>query len=287
MQQINENQLATIKQEYHQNGFVIIKDLIPDTCLDYFADSLRQFISYHLSKRGITLNDPLNEGMMELNKTKSGRSAIYDINRTTDAVGKIIYDENIVAVIKRLLGLGNDQFLHVLHQVCRIDGPTDERFTYGWHQQSYYSIFEAAEVQLWAPMIETSRKEMGTMSILLRSHKREVPHYMSKKADQIFMTIPDEQVKHFEEKFIVINPGDVIFFHPLLIHRSNRNVSNRVRYTLIADYVNPFDPRFKVSNRSNYQKYHHERTANYKQFSKRERINYLKNKILSIVKHKV
>lgn len=272
--------LNEYKKQYQENGFVIVKNLIPKEKVEYFRNSLEKFIAYNLHAKNLKVNNILNEGMIELNKSHSTRAQIYENNRETDAVAQMIYDENVVGVVKTLLGLDNDSFIHALHHLCRIDAPEDERFTYDWHQQSYYSIFEADQVQLWAPMIQRSEIEMGTMSVLLNSHKKELPHYMLKKPGGIFLIIPENAVRHLEEKFIVIDPGDVIFFHPYLVHRSNQNRSNNVRYTLLADYINPYDPRFKAANRSTNKQYHWARTANYRVFSWKERINYVKQKIL-------
>jgi ectoine hydroxylase-related dioxygenase (phytanoyl-CoA dioxygenase family) len=77
------------------------------------------------------------------------------------------------------------------------------------------------------------------------------------------MLVPDDQVAgRWSEVFIESRPGDMLLFHPYLIHRSNINTSDKVRYSLVATYVNPMDERFKLSPLPQMVSYHSARCVN-------------------------
>ncbi len=241
--------INSLKNNYQKDGHVLLKNFLDPNDVKGFKDILIDLINYHLRKEGIKSNDPVNDGLIKLDrKNHKAIVAIYETLRNSDALCRIVYNQKLLSAVKEILGLSPDQAVYLAGHSCRIDPPRDERFTYKWHQQSYYSIREAAEVQLWTPMIARNTKEKGTLSILLKSHKKELSHHLERNPgghEQMF--IPDETVKGmFVEKFVEIDPGDVILFHPYMIHRSNHNSSKQVRYSMIASYANPFDKRFKL-----------------------------------------
>lgn len=259
---------GNLREKYKENGFIIIKQLIPQAKTEYFRDSLSYMIEEKLKEENIQSGDPLHQGLIELDRKNHQKVVeVYETNRSSDALCQIIYDDKVSSIVKELLELNPRQNFHLLNHICRIDPPRDERFTYKWHQQSYYSIFEADEVQLWAPLVDRNTKEKGTMSILMGSHKKEVLHHIEKVPDgHIQLYIADKEVTSYEEVHIELNPGDVIFFHQYLIHRSNHNISNKVRYSLVASYVNPFDKRFSITDTSERREYHRKRCVNYREF---------------------
>ena len=255
-------QMYSLAEQYREKGFIIIKGFFKLTDVILFNLALRNLIKHHLKEVGIKSADTFNEGLIALDKKDHQRIvAIYETLRDSDALCSIVFYPSLLELIKELLGLGENRTLYMNAHSCRIDPPNDNRWTYKWHQQSYYSIFEADEVQLWTPMVDRNTIEKGTLSVLLGSHKTEHVHYIEKnEAGHEQRFIPNEFVKDkFEEKFIELEPTDIILFHPYLVHRSNPNVSKYVRYSLIASYANPYDPRFRIANIKERGDYHRNR----------------------------
>ena len=63
-----------------------------------------------------------------------------------------------------------------MYHIVRLDAPSDARFLYKWHQESYYTIPDANSLQVWAPLVEKSTKENGTVEVLVGSHEKEIQH---------------------------------------------------------------------------------------------------------------
>ena len=254
-------------EEYKKNGFVILKQFFSWKLLKEFEESLQSLLSVSLEKNNISSTDYFHKAFRELDKKDHSEiKSIYETLRNSDKTGNIIYYPPLVEVVKELLGMSRTQMIYLIYHICRLDPPEDGRFLYGWHQQSFYSVFEADEVQLWMPVIGKNTKEMGTISILEGSHKRELPHYIHKIKDgHEQMIIPDENVKGFKERFIEIELGDILLFHPYLIHRSNQNFSEKVRYSIVASYASPYDKRFKGKEHKERTAYHNKRCKNYEE----------------------
>ncbi len=246
---------------YDKNGYIVLKHFFPQEKLNLVQTQLQSIIGHELAKAGIQATDIPNEGLLELEqKDHNIIQRIYDTFSGSDGLLNIVSDTKLRNVIKDLLGLTEDQAIFNLYHVGRIDPPNDNRFTYGWHQQSYYSIAESDQVQLWTPLVNRNTKEMGTISILLDSHKEEIQHHVDQVPDgHKQMIIGDEEVTHFKEKIIELNPTDILLFHPLMIHRSNNNVSKKVRYSLVSTFVNPYDPRFRRMTKQEKHDYHESR----------------------------
>ena len=279
-----------MKEKYDKNGYIILENFFSQEKLDLVKNQLHSLIEHELVKAGIVeeewscenvlcscirgaihirplrpekrpVSDTLNEGLIVLDqKDHSIVQHIYDTFSRSDDLLNMVFDTKLCDIIKELLVLTEDQALHNLYHVGRIDPPNDNRFTYGWHQQSYYSIAESNQVQLWTPLVNRNTKEMGTISILLDSHKKEIQHHIDQVPDgHKQMILKDEEVTHFEEKIIELNPTDILLFHPLMIHRSNNNVSKKVRYSLVSTFVNPYDPRFRRMTKQEKRDYHESR----------------------------
>ena len=50
------------------------------------------------------------------------------------------------------------------------------------------------------------------------------------------ITVPDENVKKYDELVVPVNAGDSVFFNMLLFHRSGNNLSNNVRIAVQGRY---------------------------------------------------
>lgn len=131
--------------------------------------------------------------------------------------------------------------------------PESDRISYDWHQELHYHPHLPKSVHVWIPLFEPGSRELGTMSVLSGSHALgALAAKVSPKKDQGRGTtslVPDliaQCKERFEEVWIESNPGDCVFLHPTLIHRSNLNSSDRPRFTLsirvaIVDKVKSLD----------------------------------------------
>lgn len=275
--------LNLIEKKYQDNGYIILRDFFPKKVLDRFKNSLSGHIVNQLNKHNLkNIIDPLNEGLIELNKIRADKNKldsiqiIYNTVRKLPELFELMSDEKLLKVIKRLSGLdiiNPNLSPYIWEAFCRIDPPKDGTYDLKWHQESYFTLPNSNSVQLWAPMInDVSLEETGTISAIKKSHLNgELMHSIVRHNDDyISESIKDDKInniKHDYENFS-LNVGDVLLFHENLIHKTINNNGQKVRYTMIVNYSNPCLSNFKFMSENEVITYHKMRTDNAKDFSK-------------------
>lgn len=139
-------------------------------------------------------------------------------------------------VANALLDRHPDAPLYGFTQRCRIDGPGDERRTYGWHQEVFYTIPGSRFVQTWAPLGRDVDEAGGTIEVCVGSHRAGVaPQRWTEPEGRARQILVDEaEVAKYEQRALPMTLGQVLFFDPHLFHRSGRNRSDADRLTLVG-----------------------------------------------------
>ena len=273
--------LDKIYKDFLKNGFVVLKNFFDKDCLSKIEKTVKSHISFHLHKHAIGhIKDVENEGIIKLNNIRKDKSkfdsiqVIYNTIRKLPETYNLISNPKLIEVVKKLSGITEIDINgspYIWEGFCRIDPPQDETYNLRWHQESYFTLPNSNSVQLWAPIInKINEKETGTMTTITNSHKfGEIPHHIVRQNNNyISESILPEKLKNFEESGgFELNVGDVLLFHEHLIHRTINNHGNKVRYTLIANYSNPYLSNFKFMNEAQVITYHKMRTANANEFS--------------------
>ena len=111
------------------------------------------------------------------------------------------------------------------------------RTSYDWHQEkTYYSKIKKKTFHYQFPFFGKCNKSNGTMSVLEGSHNLgEILDYSynRKNKKSIYSYIPTDiklMKKYFKEKYLTMDLGDVCIFHENIVHRSNLNKTNKVRF---------------------------------------------------------
>ena len=275
--------IKSIEKNYLDNGYVVIRDFLPKEVLEKFKHSLSGHVYNQLNKHGLNnINDPLNDGLIELNKIRADKTkfdsvqVIYNIIRKLPELFELITNKDLIRIIKRLSGLESINpsiSPYIWEAFCRIDPPQDKTFDLKWHQESYFTLPNSNCVQLWAPVInDVNLKDTGTISAITKSHiKGELKHSIVRHNDNyISESITDDKIENLDKnvEMFSLNVGDVLLFHENLIHKTVTNLGSKVRYTMIANYSNPCSSNFKFMNENEVIAYHKLRTDNAREFPK-------------------
>ena len=267
--------LINIKKNYLTNGFVILKNFFDKDDINKLERTIVELVNYHSKIEKLNNNLSVDEKVILLNnlrksdKSKEDRiQIIYNIIRKLPQFNNLITNQKIIKVVKKLNGI-DDKFKtpYLWEGFIRIDPPFDHDYELRWHQESYFTLPNSNSVQLWSPIINKVKKNStGTVSIMKKSFlKGEIPHSIIKQnKNYISESISDDKIKKlkYNEKLIEISPCDVLLFNELLIHKTFPNLGNKVRFTMIANYSNPFISNFKFMNENEVVSYHKNRTDN-------------------------
>ena len=229
---------------FEDNGFVIIKDFYADEDLNDFKSEVKNIINAYLIKAGLqeidsTKDDVLTNGILALEeKDHEYVAAIYDTIFQSPSFFRIAGNRNTEKYIKDLLHIDTSHALYGFTNRCRIDPPKDNRRTYGWHQEVFYTVPRGSYIQTWAPLIFDTTFENGTIEVAVGSHKENIAdqtwNEFEGKATQIL--VADNIVQKYEQRVVEMKVGEILFFSGFLAHRSGNNISKQVRYSLVGMY---------------------------------------------------
>ena len=252
------------------NGFEIHEKLIDPTLLEQFNVEFEGLVQNILTRAGIETDNPLHDGVRALDELDhSWIHSIYNTVKGCDALHQIVFSGSLLDKVRAVFDVGSTEMISSTYSIVRMDPPEDPRFLYKWHQESFYSIPDTQSVQVWAPLVGRNTSEMGTMEVLVGSHKQEFGHHIEKVPGGHEQYYIDNKCleQDYEGLVVEIDPGDVVLFHPFLIHKSRTNVSNKVRYSLTAHFINPLTDTYKMEN-IDYPDFHRRRTINYESYMK-------------------
>lgn len=122
-----------------------------------------------------------------------------------------------------------------------------------WHQDYGYWANDNYHLypRLVSCMVAINRatEENGCLEVLKGSHHiGRINHFKTgdqKGADMLFV---NEALKHHELIKVELEPGDTLFFHCNLLHKSNQNRSSAPRWTLIPAYCANSAKPFKANS---------------------------------------
>jgi ectoine hydroxylase-related dioxygenase (phytanoyl-CoA dioxygenase family) len=263
--------ISALKQEYNEKGFTIVKDGISLEAIEYLKTTAAALLIPELKKNNLPTDDPLHAGFIALDHIDHKYvSRFFDTLKDTDALCNIVFNDKLISIAKEFMNIPQEKGVYVPYHISRVDPPTDGRFLYKWHQESYYSMFGADQVQIWAPIVVPTTRQNGAMSVLEGAAKDgEIVHHIEKNEGGITQKcIYPEQVEgKYTDYRAELELGEVVFFHPYAVHRSNDNISKEVRYSLVAAYANPYDPKFRYGSQAEMGEYHAKRCSNYAEFA--------------------
>ena len=100
--------------------------------------------------------------------------------------------------------------------------------------QDIYAHYSKKYLKIWAPISKVSKK-YGSMQMFKGSHKLGFiePKYKNKKST--YPEIDKRILAGYNSEVFKLNPGSLVIFNPLITHKSIKNVSNKVRFTIGMD----------------------------------------------------
>ena len=174
---------------------------------------------------------------------------IYDTVSYSSTFLRFISSKKIEKLTKKLLGMSKISTLYGTAGRIRIDLPRDERRTYGWHQEVFYTIPKSQYLQTWCPIIRDANYKNGTIEICKKSHLEKIAKQNWKdikgRATQII--VDKKMVKKYKKKVIAIKAGDLMFFDGHLFHRSGHNqTKSDIRFSMIGMWHNVNSKNFRA-----------------------------------------
>jgi len=152
-----------------------------------------------------------------------------------DIYGMITRSQRMVTGVAALL-CGTPAHFHtkLMQKEPKVGGAWEWHQDYGYWYKDGFLFPDMISVMI---ALSPANKENGCLQVLKGSHKlQRVEHGSAGEQVGISQELIDVVTKKFELVYVELEPGDTLFFHCNLWHRSNANLSDSSRWSLISVY---------------------------------------------------
>lgn len=229
-----QNELVTAFQE---DGYIFVKNLFDEEEMAGLLKSAKSNFALVAESK--------------VRKDASGGETRLAVRNELDddsVYAAVVRAERIVSTMQLLL---DDEVYHYHHKMMmkepRIGGAWE------WHQDyGYWYDIGCLYPDMASCIIAVDRasKGNGCLQVLKGSHKiGRVDH--GKTGDQAGANMQrvEAAIQRHELVYCEMDPGDAIFFHGNLLHRSDQNLSDDPRWSLICCYNTKHNDPFTTDNR--------------------------------------
>ncbi|WP_114782947.1 phytanoyl-CoA dioxygenase family protein [Botryobacter ruber] len=227
------------KEQYDRDGYLIVKN---------FVNAEEVALLYGLA----TGDDQLRSHAWDF-KDQSGKHTKLTLWFTPgdDTFGLLTRSEKMVGSVQALLGEGEVCHFHskLMQKEPQVGGAWEWHQDYGyWYKNGF--LYPDAMISVMLALTEATKLN-GCLQVLKGSHKMgRFEHLFAGEQQGADMPFVEEAMKHCERVYVELEPGDVLFFHPNLLHMSEANLSDKPRWSLISAYNLSYNVPFREKNKS-------------------------------------
>jgi len=217
---ITEDQI----DQYNKNGYVILRDVIPQELIKKIQDECEKFIAEkdaEMDAKGVEVDGITLKGKRYFIAMKS---------KGSKPLQELLYGKELQEITKKILGdnvyLFQDQF---------VIKAADKGLKFDWHQDSGYLPFpHKPYFSAWLPLDDVN-EENGTVYLLTYDEAGTRTKVEHKKVDEK----TNDEVGYFGDNPgtpAILKKGDVALFSSTCFHRSGSNNTNNARRALLMQY---------------------------------------------------
>src|SRR5947209_13465926 len=207
-------------RNYHKDGYVLVKGLLDSQEVGSLARAARE-------------DRVLDEHSFGRADGEGGTVRLSLWNHPTETIyGMIARCESIVGSMEKLLG---GEVYHYHSKMIMKDPHVGG--AWAWHQDYGYWYHNAVLQPLLTSVflaVDPCTRENGCLQVVRGSHHcGRIDHVLTGDqagADRERVEELLKRPERFPLDYVEMNPGDALFFHPNLLHRSDQNRSEHPRW---------------------------------------------------------
>lgn len=216
----NSGQIA----DYHRHGYVLVNSFCSQQEID------------KLYKTAIE-DDAMRKNALDLNDL-SGKKTRLSLWFTpgNDVFGYLTRSEKMIHSVGQLLD-SDAPVCHfhskLMQKEPKVGGAWEWHQDYGyWYKNQFMFPDQLMSVMV---ALTPANKENGCLQVIKGSHKLgRVNHGFSGEQVGADMVMVENALKTMELVYCDLRPGDALFFHSNLLHRSEANLSDHPRWSIIS-----------------------------------------------------
>lgn len=232
--------MLTNKQviDYHRDGFLVIKDFFSSAEIDLlYQTATDESVVDH----AFDLND------QDGKKTK----LTLWFTAGDDPFGLMSRCKRMIDSVQSLLGEGEVCHFHskVMQKEPRVGGAWEWHQDYGyWYKNGF--LFPEAMISVMVALTDAN-KANGCLQVLRGTHKMQrFEHHFAGEQQGADDTFVSEAAKISDLIYCELTAGDILFFHPNILHRSEANLSEYARWSVISAYNLSYNKPFREKHTS-------------------------------------
>lgn len=211
---------------YHTQGYLIVSSLFSDAEIEKLYNTAID--DTVMRQHAYDLND------------QTGKKTKLTLWYTpgNDIYGMLTRSRRIVETVDSLLDK-NAPVCHFHSKLMQKQSKTGGAWE--WHQDYGYwykneFLFPDQMISVMVAITEATI-ENGCLQVIKGSHKMgRIEHGFSGEQVGAAQHYVDLALETMELVYVELKPGDTLFFHPNLLHRSEANLSDKARWSLISCY---------------------------------------------------
>ncbi|XP_039733339.1 phytanoyl-CoA dioxygenase, peroxisomal [Pteropus medius] len=239
-QYTRDNNVLSLEQRkfYEENGFLIIKNLVSDADIARFRNEFERICRNEVKPTGLKIMRDVAIAKSEYTLNEKVVTKIQDFQEDEELFRYCTLPE-ILKYVECFTG-PNIMAMHTM----LINKPPDtgeKTSRHPLHQDLHYFPFRPSNdiVCAWTAMEHVDRNN-GCLVVLPGTHKgtlklHDYPQW-EKGVNILYHGIQDYD-KNSERIYLVMEKGDTVFFHPLLIHGSGRNRTQGFRKAISCHFA--------------------------------------------------
>ncbi|CAG9766247.1 unnamed protein product [Ceutorhynchus assimilis] len=225
----------TVQQKifYEENGYILIENNVSSELLD---EMKQRFIDICNGKENQVLTV-----MKDASLKHKGVKGEYLINKLQDflydeVLWKYVSDDNVVDIVQELIG-PNITAAHSMF-INKPPNAEAESSLHPLHQDLHYFPFRPADkiCASWTA-IERVDENNGCLYVIPGSHRGPLYNHTYPEGFKNKMYHGIQGLDHLKKTNVVMEKGDTVFFHSLLLHGSGPNRTKGFRKAISCHYA--------------------------------------------------
>ncbi|XP_030006364.1 phytanoyl-CoA dioxygenase, peroxisomal [Sphaeramia orbicularis] len=235
-----DNNLLTPEQRlfYEENGFILIKNLVSDEDIEKFRREFERICLQEVKIPGMVVMRDVAIAKSEFVPDQKAVSKLQDFQEDPE-----LFQYCSLPQILKYVECFTGPNIMAMHTML-INKPPDagkKTSRHPMHQDLHYFPFRPADriVCSWTAM-ETVNRQNGCLVVLPGTHKGTLKEHDYPEweggVNKMYHGVRDYNPDH-PRVHLVMEKGDTVFFHPLLIHGSGMNQTQGFRKAISCHYA--------------------------------------------------
>lgn len=226
-------------QQYNDDGYIVLKGMLKPEEVALLSRTARE-------------DRVLDQHSFGKADGEGGTVRLSLWNHPTDTIyGAIARSESVVGVAEQVLG-GEVYHYHskMIMKDAKVGGAWAWHQDYGyWYQNGVlFPLLTSAFIA-----VDPATRENGCMQVIKGSHNLgRIEHVLAGDQAGADQARVEEILKVLPLVYVEMAPGDVLYFHANLLHRSDQNRSENPRWSMICCYNAARNNPYKESHHPRY-----------------------------------